>query len=394
MNDLSQKTMSGRSAAHEQVMAEYGKLLSIGSSQIPEIGVSIPIPRFQSVILTSLCVDTITFLRKRDMILYINPPIYIIGDIHGNIFDLIRILVLCKPPPLSRFLFLGDYVDRGKYSVEVVTLLFALQLKYPEHVFMIRGNHEFESVNSVYGFKDEIISQKYDLDLFLAINKTFEWLPLVSIIDKTFFCVHGGLSPQLNSLEQISAIHRPYKMYEADIVADLLWSDPTVECRTYVSSNRGTGVGFGETAIRDFLAAFKFSYIIRAHQCVIKGIEQFNTEPLFTVFSSSNYDEILSNWAGILFIKIDLQITPFSLPPITQVDRSKALFDSPSSCSAQTLPITLPNTIISKKSELTKNPNKIMGMVPKVLKGTNKYNAVRKVASLSLPPLKKNLLDD
>lgn len=320
----------------EAILKEYLPHLNLDQDSCLQVGRTIPIPTFDEATLTELCRLAIETLQKQNPIIFLESPLYVIGDIHGNIFDLIRVLVSAQPPPKSRFLFLGDYVDRGQFSVEVVTLLFTLQIAYPEHIYLIRGNHEFESVNSFYGFQNEVTDQYKSKTLYEAFNSVFAWLPLAAIVDQKLFCVHGGLSPQLNTLDQFMQVQRPLKAYETNFVADIVWSDPSEDIDTFETSNRGTGVTFGSTAITNFKHAFKISHIIRAHQCVQRGISKFDGDSVYTVFSCSNYADATGNYCGILFVPRDCRIRAFSLPPLEQIERKKAklkpiLHDNPKS---------------------------------------------------------------
>lgn len=310
------------------VLDAYSPILSLTVDKVSCIGRSVPIPAFEPSIIVDICEQTIETLRhKAEPHVQMPAPTYIIGDLHGNIFDFLRILIYASTPPTSRLLFLGDYVDRGSYSVEIVTLLFALYVAFPEYVVILRGNHEFEHVNQNYGFKDEVTSQYGDTVLWEKINSVFQWLPLTAVVGEDIFCVHGGLSPQITTLRALKRIKRPLENYEKDdIVCDLVWSDPSSDTPDYLRSNRGSGVTFGTNAIKDFCRTTKMKHIMRAHQCVPLGIERFNGDIVYTVFSCSNYVDYDGNRCGLVFITEDGGIKSFSLPAITQIPRNQAAF--------------------------------------------------------------------
>ncbi|KAH0792176.1 Ser/Thr protein phosphatase [Histomonas meleagridis] len=196
-----------------------------------------------------------------------------------------------------------------------------MQLLFPQHIYLLRGNHEFEAINDFYGFHSECINNYKSQVLYDSFNTAFDNLPIAAIIDQKIFCVHGGLSPLLTSFTQISTMPKPLKSYDSDLVSDLVWSDPSTENPRYVQSQRGTGVMFGTEAVNDFLETFSLKHIIRAHQCVPMGISCFGGNNLYTVFSCSNYSEGNGNRCGLMFVSHDLDVQVFSLPPVAQLDR-------------------------------------------------------------------------
>jgi serine/threonine-protein phosphatase PP1 catalytic subunit len=138
----------------------------------------------------------------------IHGPTQICGDIHGQYYDLLRLFEYGGFPPEANYLFLGDYVDRGKQSLETICLLLAYKIKYPENFFILRGNHECASINRIYGFYDEC-KRRYNIKLWKTFTDCFNCLPIAAIIDEKIFTMHGGLSPDLNSMEQIRRVMRP-----------------------------------------------------------------------------------------------------------------------------------------------------------------------------------------
>ena len=307
------------------ILNTYAPVLSMDPEKISELGVTIPIPTFNETTITSIINIARNIFMAQETIIDVPLPVYVVGDLHGNIFDLIRILIMSGLPPKNRFLFLGDYVDRGQYSVEIITLLFALLAKYPDYIYLIRGNHEFSRVNEVYGLKDEIISLYKSESLFDTMNKCFNYMPLVALISKSIFCVHGGISQQISSIKQLRKIKRPIPDYVNNISCELTWNDPSYDVEDFTTSTRGTCVIFGVKAVQNFLKSFKLKHIFRAHQVVNLGIEKFAGDCLYTIFSCSNYQEGQNNRCGILLVHENEEIQSFSLPPIVQIPREKAL---------------------------------------------------------------------
>ena len=136
----------------------------------------------------------------------------------------------------ANYLFLGDYVDRGKQSLEVVCLLFAYKIKYPENFFILRGNHECAGINRIYGFYDEC-RRRFSVKLWKAFCNTFNCLPCTAVIDDKIICMHGGLSPELSQMEQIANIARPCDVPDTGLLCDILWADPdpSITVSTYLN---------------------------------------------------------------------------------------------------------------------------------------------------------------
>jgi serine/threonine-protein phosphatase PP1 catalytic subunit len=237
--------------------------------------------------ITAVCTAVREVLLSQPALIELNAPVKIVGDIHGQYNDLIRLFEMCGFPPTSNFLFLGDYVDRGKQSLETILLLFCYKLKYPENFFILRGNHECANVTRVYGFYDEC-KRRCNIKVWKTFIDTFNCLPIAAIVAEKIFCVHGGLSPSLTHMDDIRQIARPTDVPDYGLLNDLLWSDPADMDQDWESNERGVSYCFGKKVIIDFLARHDFDLVCRAHMVVEDGYEFFNDRLLVTVFSAPN----------------------------------------------------------------------------------------------------------
>ena len=151
---------------------------------------------------------SMTIIKEQKMLLELYAPIKVCGDIHGQYYDLLRLFEHCGFPGENSYLFLGDYVDRGKQSLETISLLLAYKIKYPEKIYLLRGNHESSITNRIYGFYDEC-RRRYNVKLWKSFTEIFNYLPVAALIDNRIFCMHGGLSPDLKIVKDILEIPRP-----------------------------------------------------------------------------------------------------------------------------------------------------------------------------------------
>ena len=253
--------------------------------------------------------------EAEDTLLELRPPLNICGDIHGQFTDLLRLLAMSEPLPNTRYLFLGDYVDRGPQGVEVMCLLLALKLKYPDNIYMLRGNHECKEMTELYGFAKECIAKQSRM-VYNEFCALFDWLPIVAIISKKIFCVHGGLSPSFENLDQIRQIRRPTSIPDTGLLADLLWSDPDKGTKEWGPSERGVTFVWGWAPAKKFLQRNGFSVLVRAHQLAMNGIE-FPFAPersVITVFSAPGYAGEFKNKGAFLKVDPQLVITTAMLP--------------------------------------------------------------------------------
>jgi len=213
-------------------------------------------------------------------------------------------------PPTTNYLFLGNYVNRGLFGIETLCMLLAYKVKYPENIFLLRGHHECAPITRTHGFFDEC-KRRYDIKLWKAFVDLFNCLPIAAVIDEKMFCVHGGLSPDLLSLDQINQIIRPVDIPETGLICDLLWSDPDADVvgwqdredeandwqDQYTPSFR-----FGPDIVTDFNTKHQFDLICRARQISSDGYEFFADRQLVTIWSAPNYRGSFDNSGAIMVV--------------------------------------------------------------------------------------------
>ena len=218
----------------------------------------------------------------------------------SQFYDLLEIFKIGGYSPHTNYLFLGDYVDRGLFSVETISLLTCLKLRYPSRVNLIRGNHESRGVTQSYGFYAECVRKYGNPNVWHYFTSMFDFLTLTAVIDDKIFCVHGGLSPSIHSIDQIKIIDRFREIPHEGPMADLVWSDPDQEKDEFSISPRGAGYTFGAAVVKKFLQVNNMNHILRAHQLCNEGYQVLYDDRLSTVWSAPNYCYRCANMASIL----------------------------------------------------------------------------------------------
>ncbi|KAM0949208.1 putative protein-serine/threonine phosphatase [Dioscorea sansibarensis] len=252
-----------------------------------------------------LCVVSKEIFLSQPNLLELEAPINVCGDIHGQYSDLLRLFEYGGFPPASNYLFLGDYVDRGKQSIETICLLLAYKIKVPDNFFLLRGNHECASINRIYGFYDEC-KRRFSVRLWKLFTDCFNCLPVAAVIDDKILCMHGGLSPDLDNLDRIRVIERPVDVPDQGLLCDLLWSDPDREIRGWGENDRGVSYTFGADMVSEFLNKHDLDLICRAHQVVEDGYEFFADRQLVTIFSAPNYCGEFNNAGALMSVDASL----------------------------------------------------------------------------------------
>ena len=270
-----------------------------------------------------LCHRSRDVFLSQPMLLRLEAPVKICGDTHGQYTDLLRLFEYGGFPPESNYVFLGDYVDRGKQSLETICLLICYKIQYPENFFILRGNHESAGINRIYGFYDEC-KRRYSIKLWKVFSDVFNCLPVSAVIDGKILCMHGGLSPEMESLEQIANLRRPSDVPDVGLMCDLLWSDPDTSVNGWAENDRGVSFVFGADVVAAFLERHDLDLIVRAHQVVEDGYEFFAGRRLVTLFSAPNYCGEFDNAGGMITVSEDLLCSFQILKPSSRSARRRA----------------------------------------------------------------------
>ena len=277
-------------------------------------------------------------VKSEPNILKIQDPITVVGDIHGQYYDLLKLIEIGDDPETTKYLFLGDYVDRGAFSIECVILLFAIKLNYKDSILMLRGNHECRQMTTFFNFKLEC-EIKYDIEVYNRIMEAFDCLPLACLINEKFFAIHGGISPDIELVADINNISRFVEPPKTGPMCDLLWSDPCDKEEEAITmgyannSTRGCSYVFGAKAATPFISRNDIISIIRAHDAQLEGFKMYKWDDnvdfpsVITIFSAPNYCDVYNNKAAVIKFKNNMvniqQYTysphPFILPQFMNI---------------------------------------------------------------------------
>ena len=275
-----------------------------------------------------LCEKAKELFIEESNVQIIDAPITVCGDIHGQFDDLTELFNKGGKCPETNYLFMGDFVDRGFNSVETFLLLLALKVRYPDRITLIRGNHETRQITQVYGFYDECMRKYGSINVWRYCTEIFDYLPISAIIDGKIFCIHGGLSPTIDTIDEIRNIDRKQEVPHDGAMCDLLWSDPDQDLKGFGISPRGAGYLFGEDVVTTFEDLNKISLIARAHQLVMEGYKLMFDGKLVTIWSAPNYCYRCGNQASI--VKFDENL------------KKEAIFFSAASVEDRRVPAKIP----------------------------------------------------
>ncbi|KAM0676203.1 hypothetical protein GVAV_000166 [Gurleya vavrai] len=253
-----------------------------------------------------ICSKSTELLMYEPNVPYISTPVNVVGDIHGQYYDLLNLFSLFGAPSDAKYIFLGDYVDRGMQSIEVYLTLLVYKIMFPNRVFLVRGNHEIKT-SGKSSFRDEC-HFRYDDKIYRLISDTFYYLLIGCVIDGRMLCVHGGISPDCVSVGEMQLINRFSKKIDPRF-NNIMWSDPGI-VNKFLINPRGAGYIYGEEQVKGFLAINNLNYLIRAHQMCFDGFAfHFKYKNCLTVWSAPNYIYSYGNLASVLKLKGEAEIT-------------------------------------------------------------------------------------
>lgn len=286
---------------------------------------------FSKDLVLKLVKDAKLIIENTPSLLKLKYPIKIFGSINGQYNDLIKYFNLWGQPSEYQgdiesfdYLFLGNFVNRGSFSLEVLCLLLSLKIKYPEQIHLLRGSHEDLEISKAYGLYEECkVKLKDETEkpdsVFSNICLLFEYLPLAATINDKILCVHSGIGEKVKTLDDISSIKKPLKVSDCQIALDILWSVPSVNFNPdeYKVNNLTTAYRkrtYDENMIIEFFKNNKIDLIIRSHDTIEPGFEKVFDNRIVSIFSATNYCNFYKNDGGIIFIKKNLEIQPKIIP--------------------------------------------------------------------------------
>lgn len=318
-----------------------------------EMNLEIMKPAIDPSFVSWICNQVQRIMQQEPNVIDTTSSVHIVGDIHGQFTDLATIFKLGKTPLKQRYIFLGDYIDRGENSLEVICLLFILKYSYPKNMILLRGNHESRGMAYTYGFSEEC-EKKLNSECIKYFCDTFDKMPLCAVVDKKAFCIHGGISKDLHSIQDILDIKRFGEIPDKGLFCDLVWSDPSKDCKEWEKSERcETNIWGLEPALK-FLEDNHLSIIIRGHQVVKDGYQYdfYPDKAVVTVFSSTDPSSKDKNRA--VFMTINKESHKF-----TEIRRPVPLLIPTGTIFSSTRKVSPERKSLSAISTVSKNNNNI-----------------------------------
>ena len=267
--------------------------------QIEKVSDDVPLTEPEIKVLVAKAKEV---LAKEDNVQSVAAPVTICGDVHGQFHDLLELFTIGGKCPDTNYLFMGDYVDRGYHSIETLSLLLLLKIRYPTRIYLTRGNHESTEITQLYGFYDECVQKFGSANVWKMFTELFNYLPISAIVNNKIFCLHGGLSPDIETIDEIRKIDRRRDIPSSGAMCYLLWSDPE-DRNGWGISPRGAGFVWGYDCSDEFLYENNLMFVARAHQLIMKGYNWCHNKKVLSIFSAPNYCYRCGNDAAIMEVE-------------------------------------------------------------------------------------------
>lgn len=337
----------GNSNQHESynaIIKFYEAQLSVSFEDYCNLKVRLKVPLIPVVVLQDLIKEIGTILQAETTVLRIESPVIIVGDLSGQLVDLLRLLAENGFPDNQQYLFLGGYGNTGSFSLETVILVFVMKALWPNNVHLLRSSNEFREVCEKGGLGSDIQAMYKDEGIFAQFMRVFSFLPVAAVIDNDIICLNGGIGPSIRDFQSLQSIRRPCGFFNTPELLELFWSDPTESLPMFLPSSRGYGNLFGSTALSNFLGNLKLSMMIRSHQPVEEGCQSQFDGRLLTVFTGSSLTAPNANKSGWIAIGMDRKVNIHTRNALRKLNREDVMFTT-SSC--ETMFVVLPDAPIS-----------------------------------------------
>jgi len=263
-----------------------------------------------------------TFIQEPNVV-PVAAPVTVVGNLHGQLHDLFETFRVGGAPPDTNYLFLGDYVSMGFFSVETMSLLICLKLRFPERITLLRGRHESRRLTQVYGFYNEIIRKYGTPKVWNYFIDLFDYLPIAAVVEKQVFCVHSGISQYTDSIDQLRCIYRCQEIPLKGIVYEMLNSNPVQKKEIEKSKDNETQLFFGPEDFKKFMFCNELGHMVRSNQLCIDGYQQIFSGKLSTIWGAPNFMNRCGNVASILEIadNLDRSFNTFHAAPASERTR-------------------------------------------------------------------------
>jgi len=258
--------------------------------------------------------EALKLFREENLILELRKEkpqdkVIVIGDLHGDLKSLIKLIEIIRKENPKHVIFLGDIVDRGLYQLECLILVLALKIKESNKYYLLRGNHETLKVNQNYGFFQAFLNRFKDPKKFNHVTAIYNALPYSALVNESILCLHGGIPEEFNALNRLrgiktSEINLTYEN-TAKSLLQIMWNDPKPNLKGFTESFRGRDIKFfGEDVFTSFMRENKLDYLIRGHERFPEGYKWFFNKHLLSIFSSANYrSKVAPNPASYAIIR-------------------------------------------------------------------------------------------